>query len=238
MGESAGVKMAIKVILWDIDGTLLNFEKTEKYALKKCFSDFKLGECTDDRIRRYSQINKKYWERLEKKELTKEEVLRGRFAEFFQTEGILFSKIEEFNQEYLSRLSDEVFFQDDGYELVKRLKAKVKQYAVTNGTYAAQHKKLKKSGLDEVLDDVFISDLVGYEKPGVEFFNYVWEKTGISNKEEVMIVGDSLTSDMQGGNNAGILCCWYNRNGVGNQSNVRVDHEIQDLRQVEEIVFG
>ena len=228
--------MAIKVILWDIDGTLLNFEKTEKYALQTCFSRFSLGECTDDRISRYSEINKKYWERLEKGELTKEEVLKGRFAEFFQTEGIFFSKIEEFNKEYLTRLGDEIFFQDEGYELVKRLKEKVKQYAVTNGTYAAQHRKLKKSGLDVLFDDIFISDLIGFEKPSRDFFDYVWKKTGFYDKEEVMIVGDSLTSDMQGGNNAGILCCWYNRKGAGNPGRVKIDYEIQDLRQVEEIV--
>lgn len=230
--------MAVKVILWDIDGTLLNFERTEKYAMQKCFSYFSLGECTDAMISRYSEINRKYWERLERGELTKEEVLTGRFAEFFHSEGISFSKIGEFNQEYQNRLGDEVFFQDDGYALVEKLKSEVKQYAVTNGTYTAQHRKLKKSGLDVLFDDVFISDLVGYEKPGREFFDHVWTKIGSYGKREVMIVGDSLTSDMQGGNNAGILCCWYNRTGAKNCGNVKIDYEIRDLWEIEKIVFG
>ena len=79
-------KSMIKVILWDIDGTLLNFEMSEKYAIRKCFALFELGECTDEMHAVYSQINRKYWEKLEKGELTKPEVLVGRFREFFETQ--------------------------------------------------------------------------------------------------------------------------------------------------------
>ena len=78
----------IKVILWDIDGTLLNFGMSEKYAIRKCFSTYGLGECTDEMLARYSAINRKYWERLERLELTREQVLVGRFRESFETEGI------------------------------------------------------------------------------------------------------------------------------------------------------
>lgn len=226
----------IKVILWDIDGTLLNFEKAERYAIRKCFSLFGLGECTDEMLAGYSKINRKYWEKLERGELSKPEVLKGRFAEFFAAERPTFDKIEAFNEEYLQQLGEEVFFQDDGYELVKRLKAHVKQYAVTNGTYTAQKKKLEKSGLGALFDGVFISDKVGAEKPDIKFFDAVRAQIGHYETGEVMIVGDSLTSDMQGGNNAGILCCWYNPQGSRNEKGLRIDYEIADLRQVEEIV--
>ena len=74
----------MKVILWDIDGTLLNFEEAEKQAIRKGFSIFGLGECTDEMLRAYSSINKGYWKRLEKGELTKMEVLEGRFRDFFE----------------------------------------------------------------------------------------------------------------------------------------------------------
>lgn len=226
----------IKVILWDIDGTLLDFEKAEKQAIRKCFEIFQLGECTDEMIRRYSVINKGYWERLERKEITKPEVLVGRFQEFFKSEGIVTDCAEKFNEEYQLRLGDTICFCDDGYELVKGLKNRVKQYAVTNGTKVAQVKKLNKSGLIDLFDAVFISEDVGIEKPDVKFFEHVWDVIGQYEKDEVIIVGDSLTSDMQGGNNAGILCCWYNPKGLENTNGVKLDYEIQDLQEILEIL--
>ena len=226
----------IKAILWDIDGTLLNFEKAESYAIKKCFSTFSIGKCTDEMVERYANINKKYWEKLESGTMTKNEILHRRFQEFFQREGINFPNVDGFNKEYQVCLGDNVFFNDNGLELVTRLKGKVKQYAVTNGTYVAQKRKLEKSGLNKIFDDVFISDLIGVEKPNIEFFQYVWEHIGKYNKDEIVIVGDSLSSDMQGGNNANILCCWYNPNHEKNTKNIRIDMEIDDLKQIEKLL--
>lgn len=226
----------IKVILWDIDGTLLDFEKAEYQAIKKCFEIFHLGECTDEMIGRYSNINKKYWERLERKEITKPEVLVGRFEEFFAKENIQTNCAAEFNKEYQLRLGDTICFCDDSFELVKSLRGRVKQYAVTNGTKTAQDKKLNKSGLIDLFDDIFISEDLGVEKPDVRFFEQVWERIGTYAPEEVMIVGDSLTSDMQGGNNAGIICCWYNPKHVENTSAVKIDYEIDNLNNILEIL--
>ena len=226
----------IKVILWDVDGTLLDFEKAENQAIKKCFEVFELGECTDEMIERYSVINKKYWERLERKELTKPEILVRRFEDFFASENIVTDCAAEFNKEYQLRLGDTICFCDDCYELVKGLKGQVKQYAVTNGTKVAQDKKLNKSGLIELFDDVFISEDVGVEKPDVKFFEHVWEHIGHYPSEEVLIIGDSLTSDMKGGNNAGIPCCWYNPKGIANTLDVKIDYEIKDLHEVLEII--
>ena len=226
----------IKSVLWDIDGTILNFEKSESYAVKKCFELFSLGECTDDMIKRYSVINQKYWRRLEKGELTKQQVLVMRFCEFFDSEGIVCSDVEGFNSEYQIRLGDTVFFNDDGYELVGSLRGVVKQYAVTNGTAAAQDRKLVRSGLDKLFDGIFISDKLGAEKPSIEFFDKVFSSIGGINKGETLIVGDSLTSDIRGGNNAGILCCWYNPSSAPLTGGFRVDYIINDLRQVKKII--
>lgn len=220
----------IKVLLWDIDGTVLNFLKAEYVAIKQCFAELGLGECTDEMIGRYTKINRKYWEKLERGEITKPEVLVGRFREFFEAEGLPVEKAEAFNKEYQVRLGDTICFCDDAYELVKSLKCNYKQYAVTNGTKVAQDKKLKKSGLDQLLDGVFISEEVGVEKPGIGFFEYVWNCIGEYEKSEIMIIGDSLTSDMKGGNNAGIVCCWYNPGHVVNDKGVTVDYEVDNLQ--------
>lgn len=226
----------IKVILWDIDATLLDFLTAEHQALKKCFEVFDLGECTDEMIARYSVINRGYWEKLERKEISKQEVLEGRFRDFFASENIVTDCAAAFNEEYQLRLGDTICFYDNSYELVKGLKGRIKQYAVTNGTKVAQDKKLEKSGLIDLFDDVFISEEVGFEKPDIRFFDHVWESIGNYAPEEVIIVGDSLTSDMQGGNNAGILCCWYNPRGLVNDKGLKIDYEIDDLNKVLEII--
>jgi 2-haloacid dehalogenase len=226
----------IKTILWDVDGTLLSFHEAERVAIKTCFQRFGLGACTDEMVARYSAINATYWERLELGQLTKPQVLTGRFQEFFQREGIDFDQVEAFNSEYQVRLGDTVCYNDNSYALMKRLQGRVRQYAVTNGTLVAQERKLERSGLGALFDDVFISDQVGFEKPTVGFFDYVFAHIPPVERHQVLIVGDSLTSDIRGGNNAGILCCWYNPQGLENTRGVHVDFDIRDLREVEALL--
>lgn len=226
----------IKVILWDIDGTLLNFEEAEKYAIRACFHRFNLGECTDEMLTDYSVINRSYWQRLERGELTKPQVLEGRFVEFFGKYGLDTGCAPAFNAQYQISLGDTFCFHEGGLETVQALKGKVRQYAVTNGTRIAQERKLKGSGLAELLDGVFISEVIGIEKPGVGFFYRVWEAIGNYQADEVMIVGDSLTSDIQGGNNAGILCCWFNPQGKPAPDNLHIDYTISSLNQILDIL--
>lgn len=222
----------IRVILWDIDGTLLNFEAAETYAIRACFAALGLGECTDAMLEDYSGINRKYWLRLERGELTKPQVLEGRFLEFFGKYGLDTGRAAEFNSLYQVALGDTFCFHENGLETVQALRGKVKQYAVTNGTALAQKRKLAGSGLDRLLDGIFISEEVGVEKPGVEFFRRVFQQIGQYAPEEVLIVGDSLTSDIQGGNNAGILCCWFNPQEKSAKEGLRIDYQIQRLPQV------
>jgi 2-haloacid dehalogenase len=228
----------LKALLWDIDGTLLNFLEAEKCAIRACFAKFAIGTCTDEMIARYSAINRRYWEALERGEITKQEVLVGRYREFFAGEGIDPQLAEAFNEEYQIRLGDTCVFCDHGDALVKALRGNVKQYAVTNGTARAQERKLKNSGLDVLFDGVFISDKIGYEKPSSGFFDAVFAvlddtfgKDGY-RKDQILIIGDSLTSDIRGGNNAGIRTCWYNPSHKENDQGVTVDFEIANLNEV------
>ena len=226
----------IKTILWDVDGTLLDFLAAEKAAIRACFAQFGLGDCSDEQIARYSAINQSYWRRLENGEITKAQVLVGRFEEFFSGEGLDPALAVPFNEAYQVRLGDTVCFMDRSYELISRLRGRVRQYAVTNGTRVAQERKLKKSGLGELFDGVFISELVGAEKPSPAFFDYVFDHIGPVEKPEVLMVGDSLTSDMRGGLQAGIPCCWYNPKGLPLPEGMAPDYVIHDLNQVEEIL--
>lgn len=224
------------ILLWDVDGTLLDFIAAEKAAVQTLFREFGLGECTDEMVERYSRINKEYWERLERGELSKPEILVRRFADFFASEGLDASKAPEFNEQYQVRLGDTVVFCDDSYELLSSLRGRVKQYAVSNGTVVAQTRKLRRSGFDRLLDGVFLSEELGYEKPETEFFDRVFAAIGEPDRERVLIVGDSLTSDITGGNRAGIRTCWYNPKGEPNLTAAHADYEIRDLHGILDII--
>ncbi len=224
------------ILLWDVDGTLLDFIAAEKAAVQTLFREFGLGECTDEMVERYSRINKEYWERLERGELSKPEILVRRFADFFASEGLDASKAPEFNEQYQVRLGDTVVFCDDSYELLSSLRGRVKQYAVSNGTVVAQTRKLRRSGFDRLLDGVFLSEELGYEKPATEFFDQVFAAIGEPDRERVLIVGDSLTSDITGGNRAGIRTCWYNPKGEPNLTAAHADYEIRDLHGILDII--
>ena len=222
----------ITTLLWDMDGTLLDFVAAEKAAIRTLFKEFGFGECTDEMLKRYSKINRNYWERLERKELAKSEILVRRFSDFFEMEGLDGTAASEFNKRYQLSLGDTIVFRDNSYNILKSLQGKVKQYIVSNGTITAQTKKLERSGLGELVDGVFLSEELGAEKPDIYFFDKVFEEIEPDNKERIMIVGDSLTSDIKGGNNAGITTCWYNPEHMKAKINVKIDYEITDLHKV------
>lgn len=226
----------ISTILWDVDGTLLDFIAAEKAAIKTLFREFNLGQCSDEMIKRYSEINKGYWQRLERGEITKQEVLVGRFKEFFESEGLDSSVAENFNSLYQLRLGDTIVYHDNSLEIIKSLQGRVRQYVVSNGTVEAQSKKLRLSGLGELMDGIFLSEHIGVEKPNIEFFNKVFEEIGPADRSSILIAGDSLTSDIQGGNNAGIVTCWYNPQGDKAPDKYRIDYEISDLHQIYEFL--
>lgn len=227
----------IRVILWDVDNTLLDFKAAEREALRACFARFELGPCPDSLIARYSALNTRWWKRLENGEVTKAQLLPGRFQEFFAAEGIPFTGYDAFNDAYQLLLGETVVFFDHGDRLVRDLKGQVRQYAVTNGTLVAQERKLRNSGLDRLLDGVFISEQVGAEKPSPAFFDAVLSAIGPYEREELLLVGDSLTSDMRGGLWAGLPCCWYNPGGLPVPAGMEgIRYVIRDLNQVRDIV--
>ena len=141
-----------KVILWDIDGTLLDFHKAEAAAIHALFRKFNLGECTEEMLSAYKAINLVYWQKLERGELTKPQVLIGRFLDFFAKYNLDTNCAAAFNDAYQLALGDTVHYFDGAWETVNAMRGKVLQCAVTNGTAVAQHKKLAASGLDQIFD--------------------------------------------------------------------------------------
>ncbi len=222
--------MRYQALLWDIDGTLLDFGASERAGIRKTFESFGLGICTDEMLAEYSRINMKHWEKLERGECTKHETMVNRFHEFFLLRGIS-ADAEAFNDEYQSRLPDTIIFHPHGKETLELLSGKYLQYCISNGNLPVQRRKLRESGMDRIFNGVFISDDVGFEKPSVDYFRYVLDSIG-QDPEKCLVIGDSLTSDMQGANNAGIPCCWFNPGNVSAPSSLRIDYTIRDLAEI------
>ena len=231
-----GIMAKYKYLLWDIDGTILNFELAERAAIRSLFERFKLGDCSDEMLMYYSQINKRYWQLMESGKIKKDKMLVERFIEFFSNKGINADIAAEFNKEYQIALCDTIVFNDDAINIIKHQKKTCKIIIVTNGTEVVQEKKLERSGLNDIADNVFISELVGFEKPNIKFFEKVILEVGIKDLKEALIIGDSLTSDIQGGHNIGIDTCWYNPKNEENITLLSPTYTIRNLHELENII--
>lgn len=233
-GEECGMGR-FDTILWDVDQTLLDFKQSEKYAVRYCFEQRGI-EIEDSQIAVYSAINDRFWKKIEKGEIAKKEALVERFRTFFEEIQVKGVDAEDFQRSYADALGSVYFYQDDSYELVKSLKGTYKQYLVTNGVAYTQRKKLGLSGFDKLVEGIFVSEEIGYPKPQKEYFDRCFSLIPDFRSEKAILVGDSLTSDMKGGNNAGIATCWYNPSGEENTLGVKIDYEIKNLQQIREIL--
>lgn len=222
-------------ILWDVDGTLLDFHYSQRVALKRCLETIGI-EMTELMLGRYSQINDSFWKRLELGEITKKQLLEGRFVKFFEEFNICGADPEGFRKEYQEHLGNAYAYIDDSLTICKMLYGRVKQYVVTNGVTATQVNKLKLSGFYDIMEELFISEQIGAPKPQKEYFDYCFSHIIEQDRSKILLVGDSLTSDIKGGVNAGIKTCWYRPDGTENQYDFKPDYEIDDLHQIFEIL--
>lgn len=225
-----------KYLLFDLDNTILSFDKAEWAALGSLFQIYGFGEFTKERLERYHEINHRYWADIEAGRIEKSVALVERFVEFFGVEGLQIERATDFNRDYQLALGDTVEYCDNGKELLDALKGKYILVAVTNGTKLTQDKKLSKSKLDQVFDHVFISEEVGFDKPDIRFFENVKQVLGIVDFEECILIGDSLNSDIKGGNNAKIRSIWYNPSGQENRSDAIPDIEIRHLDEIRKYI--
>lgn len=229
--------MKYDILLWDVDDTLLDFPYSERYGVRHCFENIGLT-ISKEWLARYSEINQSYWKRLEKGEVTKKELLSGRFADLFKEMGIEGVDMAAFQAEYQKALGDVYCYLDNSYDLCKKLKNNCRQYLVTNGVESTQRNKLKLAGLDELVEDIFISEVLGSVKPKQEFFDKCFERIPDFKKERVLLIGDSLSSDIQGAKNAGVASCWYNPKGKTTEGSLQPDYIIHNLWEVEQILKG
>ena len=228
--------MNYQFILLDVDGTLLDFNACEAQAFKRGF-ELCGYHWSEEVYHNYHEINRMVWEIHERGEMTREEILVLRFKMLFERYGIQ-GDPAEFEAIYRSFLADGAFLETGAIELLEKLRESTAQvYIVTNGVLETQVKRLKMSGIENYADGVFISEAIGWQKPKKEYFDYCFERIPGFCKEKAIIVGDSLSADIQGGINAGIATCWYNPEGKVSQ-NVKPDFEARTLDEVWQLLAG
>lgn len=200
--------MKYQFILFDADGTLFDFLRSEKEAIAETFRS--LGLAVDDEmIETYSRINDSLWKKLERGEIEKKVLFYHRFELFFAQYGVV-ADPKETAQVYMHRLAQKGYLLDGARELCERLYGKKKLYIVTNGAEYVQRSRYAVSGIGKYFEEAFISDVIGYQKPSVKFFEHVEKHIPNYERSKALIVGDSLSSDMAGGIAAGIDTCWFN----------------------------
>lgn len=225
--------MNISHVLFDLDGTLFNFEKCEHLALDSAFMVYGI-ELSDDKFAAYKEINSKLWEEFEKGLIERNDVLSKRFEIFLDSINMDIPP-EQLNEMYLYFLSGNFFLEYGALDVLLKLHDKYHLYIVTNGVESVQLKKMAGANLFPFFDNIFISETIGYPKPEYSFFKYCLNKMNCL-PEECLIVGDSLLSDICGGINAGMHTCWYNPFKKKNCSQITPDYEIEQLTDISIVI--
>lgn len=223
----------IDFLLLDLDDTILDFQKAERIALSKTIRDFGV-EPTEEVLNRYHHINKWHWEQLELGLMTREQVLVGRFAQLFR-ELEMEVDAAACMKGYERNLSIGHYFLPGAEEAVKRLHEKYRLFLVSNGTAPVQQGRLTSAGLYPYFEQVFISQEIGFNKPDKAYFDRCFERIPGFEPEKALMVGDSLTSDIKGGINAGLKTVWVNPEHKS-CGDIRPDYEIEGLCQLEALL--
>ena len=221
-------------LLFDMDNTILDFSAAEHNAIVQTLQTFG-AEPASEVVTLYSAINDVLWKRLEKGAVSRDEVIHGRFEVLCHALGLPCDGAQ-WQTVYQSHLCQGHTYLPGARELLERLQGQYAIYLLTNGLAATQHPRLRDSGLENLVQGTFISEEIGWQKPDRRFYEVCFSRIPDFDPAAALIIGDSLTSDIAGGNNAGIDTCWYNPAGAVNDRGVHVDYEIRALSDLEEIL--
>ena len=223
-------------ILFDADNTLLNFDAAENKALAETLVNYGI-EPDAETVQTYRTINEELWRQLEKGQIRREKLFGERFSRFLKAINAAGDGVE-MNRCYLEQLSTHPdLMSAEVLDVLRELSEVATLAIVSNGAQKVQTRRLAESGVMDFMEDVFISEKMGCEKPNARIFDAALRALGVENREHVLMVGDSLSSDVQGGVNAGLDTCWYNPNHAENPGKVVPTYEISSLEELYPLVM-
>ena len=223
------------IVLLDADETVYDFKRAEKTAVSLTFEEFGITP-TDEVVALYSDINLDCWKALERGELAREALKSVRFQRLFEQIGAAPADYAAVNDSYLCNLSRQAFLLDGALEFVKKLHEHCRIYMATNGLTIPQTGRFNRAAIKPYVDGIYISEQIGFSKPVKEYYDYIFRDLGITDKSRVIMLGDSLTSDMLCGRNAGSTTCHF-LNGEEPSHSDLCDYEIQTFDEFFDILF-
>jgi YjjG family noncanonical pyrimidine nucleotidase len=223
--------MRVEVILFDADGTLFDFQRAERRALKEAMASFDLA--CDEAVHpaAYARINRELWQQLEQGRVTGAQLKVERFRRFLDRLGASIAA-DAFSREYLLRLAQGTFLIDGAEDLLAAVRMRFKLAIVTNGLAEVQRPRLARSAIGSSFDTVVVSEEVGVAKPDVGIFRHALRELRHDDPSTVLMVGDSLESDIRGGIDAGMHTCWFNPSGLANDTAIEPTCEVASLSEL------
>jgi 2-haloacid dehalogenase len=227
--------MKYEIIIFDADETLFDFRKSERDAFKNAMLEFDIEYDENYHLKIYQGINTAIWKEFEEGLITQKELKIERFKRLSDSLNAGFDEAL-FAKSYMKHLSNASFLYDDSIELVESLNKDYKLTIVTNGLKDVQDKRIRKSVIAKYFEDIVVSEEVQVSKPDPKIFEHTLGNIKHTDKSKVLIVGDSLTSDIQGGINSGIDTCWFNSNKIVNKTKIKPTYEIHNLMELKDIL--
>jgi len=227
--------MKYEVLIFDADETLFDFKKSERDAFKNTMLEFDIEYDENHHLKVYSDINAAIWKEFEGGLITQKELKVERFKRLSDKLNIKFDEIQ-FAKLYMKHLSFASFLYDDSIKLLESLHEDYKLSIVTNGLKDVQNNRIRKSIIAKYFEDIVISEEVNISKPDPKIFELALNNIKHADKRKVLMIGDSLTSDIQGGINFGIDTCWFNANKIVNKTEFKPTYEISNLMELKDIL--
>jgi len=227
--------MKYEIIIFDADETLFDFKKSEREAFKNSMLEFDIAYDENHHLKIYQGINTAIWKEFEEGLITQKKLKVERFKRLSDELQAGFNE-EEFAKAYMRHLSNGSFLFEDTIELVESLHKDYRLTIVTNGLKDVQDNRIRKSIIAKYFEDIVVSEEVEVSKPDPRIFEHALNNIKHTDKGKVLMVGDSLTSDIKGGINFGIDTCWYNPNKIVNKTGIKPTYEIATFNELKEIL--
>jgi len=224
-------------LLFDLDNTLLNFDKSSEEAFHHLINHHSSLNSHPDLYKEYSRVNHDLWEMREQGLITADALKEKRWSLFFEKVKLKGLEAEEANRLYFEHIATSVHFVPFAKELLDVLKAQFRLVLVTNGLSEVQRPRLANAGLTEYFEHIIISDEISSAKPQQAFFDYCHNKMNYPDKGRVLVIGDTLKSDIRGARAFGYKSCWFNHDGLNNEGTDQPDYEIRKLEELLRIVL-